>query len=274
MKRFKTIVLLLIAENLLIAQPIHKVFNDYYSKYFYFPIITSEFFIDTPIHGDIDSMDITTNDTTNIKILFDKNKVWSLTSDSLSLNYRYRFGKVIRAGNTKIIHLFPFIFAFNNGLQAIYYKGFGEINNAKLVSGLKTMNKTKMRYAFGRLKKTKLYGWNTIAQRCYYNSCSKFSYPTDSSVIESRYEKKDSLAFEKIYVFDKLGNINSINELIRKRYIGWGIDVTYYAYNGNEVVNTKFEYSFDNNNNWIERRKYDNEILREKITRKFYYRTK
>jgi hypothetical protein len=274
MKRFKIIVLLLIIGKLLIAQPIHKIFNDYYTKYFYVPIITPELFIDGPIHGDIDSMEITMNDTLIIRISYRGNNVCTLTSDSIRLNYRYRFGRIIQAGNTKIIRLFPFIFAFNNGLQAIYYKGFGKINNAKHVSGLKTMDKTKMRYSFGKLKRTKIYNWNTIAQKCYYKGYSKFSYPNDSSIIERHFEKDDSLANETTYIFDKLGNIKNINALVKKRYIGWGIDVTYYAYNGNEAINTRFEYSFDNYNNWIERRKYNKENLQEKMTRKFYYKTK
>lgn len=272
MKRLKIFVLFLIIGKILIAQPIHKVFNDYYSKYFSYPFISPEFFIDGPIHGDIDSMEIAINDTLKIKISYKGNKVTNIISDSLRLDYKYRLGRVILAGNTKIVRIFPFIFAFNHGLQAIYYKGFGKINNAKLVSGLKTMDKTKMRYIFGKLKRTKIYNWNTVAQNCRYVGLNNFYYPNDSIVIKKYFEKTDSVAVETTYVFDKLGNIKEINDLIKKRYVGWGIDVTYYAYNGNELNNAVFSYVLDNYKNWTTRLKYNNGNLQEKVIRKIYYK--
>ena len=190
-----------------------------------------------------------------------------------------RFGRVIKlqssendrlVSKTKIIYIFPFI--FSKGL--IMYKGFGNINYIKHLVQLRTFDKTKISSIGGRIRKIKIYSWNTPGQKCHYYGYNIYSYLNDSSIIENSFTRSDSVAAQIKYVFDNKGDILSINKLIKQRAIGWGIDVTFYAYNGNYTEDINYKYIFDDQDNWIERDEFVNGNFRNKLTRNIIYNKK
>jgi hypothetical protein len=262
------------------SQPSKRVLNNYFLKYATGVVSFPDLFIEPKLFGSIDSVQIIINDTTTFRVDFKKNKVSTVKSDSSKISFGYRLGRIANVqlesndsifSKFRIIHLFPFILVSNDGLQTIIYKGFGEINKTTNLSGFKTMAKTKMRYCFGKIKKIKNYGWNTVGQKCHYSGYSKFQYLTDTTIIENYFVRDDSVAVQTKYIFDTKGNILSINKLIKQRVIGWGIDATFYAYNGNKVESIKYDYVFDNNHNWIEKREFKNGPLQNRTTRKIFY---
>jgi hypothetical protein len=262
------------------SQPSKKVLNNYFLKYSSGVVSFPDLFIEPKLFGPIDSVEIIINDTTSFRVDFKKNKIASVKSDRSKINFGYKLGRIANVqlesndsifSRFRITHLFPFILISNNGIQTVIYKGFGEINKMTNLSGFKTMSKTKMRYCFGKIKKIKNYGWNTVGQKCHYSGYSKFQYLTDTTINENYFVKNDSIALQTKYTFDSKGNILSINKLIKQRVIGWGIDATFYAYNGNKVESTKFDYVFDNNHNWLQKREFLNGILQNKTIRKIFY---
>jgi hypothetical protein len=237
--------------------------------------------LDSELTGNIESIETKTNDTINFKILFKKDNVSQLIFDSTSINFQYRFGRVSKIENlkndrvidqTRIIRIFPYVWIFNNGLNYILVKGFVNMNKIKFISGLTTFSKTKIRYNKGRVKKIKNYGWQTVAQDCHYFGYNTFNYVNDTTVIERAFDRNDSLAIEDTYTFDNNGNILNIKSQIRKRAIGWGIDATFYAYDGNSIKTRNFNYKFDKYGNWIEKVEYSDNILQNKTLRKINYK--
>lgn len=240
-----------------------------------------DFFIDSQIDKEIESIKVNQNDSINFELRFPKNKLSMTVFDSTSMTLKYRFGKVSKIryfkndsinGKTKIVKLFPFAWTFNDGLQYTSLSGFNGVTKLKTLSGLQTFTKTKIRYKKGKVFKTKYYNWKTVAQRCYYNGYAKYQYPNDTTVIVKAFDRNDSLAMEQINIFDNKANILKVSSLIKKRAKGWGIDVTYYAYDGNETETHIFDYKFDDRDNWITRIEYVSDTIRNKTIREIEYK--
>lgn len=255
--------------------------NVYNLKYRLYPISFVDFFIDSQIDKKIESIKVNQNDSINYELRFIKNKLSMIVFDSTSVTIKYRFGKVAKIryfkndsinGKTKFVRLFPFTWIFNDGLQQTSVSGFNGTIKHKSLSGLKTFTKTKIHYKKGKVSKTKHYDWQTISQRCYYNGYAKYQYPNDSTVIVKAYDRNDSLAIVETNIFDKKANILKVSSLKKKRAKGWGIDITYYAYDGNERDTHIFDYKFDARNNWIERTEYVNDTIRNKTLRLIKYK--
>jgi hypothetical protein len=240
-----------------------------------------DFFIDSQIDKEIRFIKVNQNDSINYELRFTKNKLSMIVFDSTSMIIKYRFGKISKisnfkndsiTGKTKFVRLLPFTWIFNDGLQYTSVSGFNGIVKLKSFTGLQTFTKTKICYKKGKVFRTKHYDWQTIAQKCYYNGYSKYQYPNDSIVIVKSYDRNDSLAIVQTNIFDSQANILKVSSLIKKRATGWGIDVTYYAYDGNETETHIFDYQFDDRNNWIERIEYVNDTIRNKTIREIEYK--
>lgn len=281
MRRLLIIYILISSTQTLFPQSNRDLINRYFLKYSLYPTSIVDFFIDSHIDKNIKSIKVNQNDTINYELRFTKNKLSVVAFDSTSMSIRYRFGKIskIRYSNqdsiyskTKSVMFFPFTWIFSDGLQYISINGFNGIIKIRSLSGLQTFSKTKIGYKKGHVSKTKDYGWQTVAQRCHYYGYSKYLYPSDTTVIVKTYDRNDSLAIEQTNIFDNKANILKSSSLIKKRATGWGIDVTYYAYDGNETETHIFDYKFDDRNNWIERVEYLNDTIRNKTLRQIEYK--
>jgi hypothetical protein len=255
--------------------------KDINSKFIqFYPIDFPEAFIERPLYGKIATIDISKNDTINYQVQFDKKRISSIVFDSTKMNFSYRFGRLARienlsndfaSGKTKIYKILPFVFAFKKGHNHIGFHFLGKTCKMRYISGFKTIDKRKAKYRNGRVVKIKDYQWNTIAQRCYFWHYDIIDYPNDTTVVKRSYDANDSLAFETEYIYDMYGNPMEINTLARKRQTGWGIDVTYYAYDANETYQLTYNYKFDKYHNWIEKYEYSNDTLQSKEIRKIIY---
>ncbi|NVO10777.1 MAG: hypothetical protein HXX16_12495 [Bacteroidales bacterium] len=263
------------------AQPTEKIINDYLLKYQLYPLNLPEILSEPPILGEVENIEITTNDTITYQInLKGKRLKFSSHSNSQS-NFFYRFGKLSKieyVRNDSIIDrvrkigIFPFAWIFNHGLKYTVSYGFGNIKKIKSLTGLTTFSKTKIKYKNGRVKKTKNYGWQTVAQKCNYFGYNTYTYENETKVVEKVFDANDSLAFNRTYLFDNKGNILSIETLIKKKAKGWGIDVTYYAYDGNTIETRKFDYKFDDRGNWLEKTEYLDDKVKNRTIRKIRYK--
>lgn len=260
------------------AQIKKKEMNKRFLKFY--PIDFTEVFIDRPINGRIKTIEISKNDTIHFKTHFEKNRLNSVVFDNAKMSFSYRFDRLSRIDNinhdtiiskTKIYKIFPFIFAFNNGLSYTGFRLFGKTYKMKQVSGFKTFSKRKARYKNGRVHKIKNYGWQTVAQHCYFTDYQILDYPNDTTVVERNYDSNDSLASEIKFVFDKIGNILETKTLSRKRVKGWGIDITYYSYDADETYKCGYYYEFDEQKNWIVKSADVNGTLQEIETRIIKY---
>jgi hypothetical protein len=279
MNRLLTFFLLIFSFLTTNAQIEKKVINSAFLKFY--PIDIPEIFIDQPLYGQIIKVDITKDDTINYQIYFDKKRINSIVFDSIEMNLSYRFGRLssvehINKDSTidkmRIIKILPFIWVFNNGLSHTGFQLFGKTYKMKQVSGLTTISKEKVKYRKGRVSLIKYYGWQTVAQHCYFMDYSVFDYPNDNTVIKRIYDSNDSLAFETRFVFDEHGNIMNSDLLSRKRASGWGIDVTYYTYDAEQISNSRYDYRFDEYGNWTERFEYLNDTLQSHEIREFFYK--
>lgn len=288
---YKILILSILIFSIQIAksQPSDKMINSYFLKYQLYPISTPDIFVDPNVNGDIESIDMTTNDTINVKIHFVKNKVSALIFDSTKMNLSYRFGHLVTIINFKqdsiveqtiIKRLFPFIRmryiglkpATFNDLKYTAIKGFNKINKIKYSSGFTTYDKIKIKYRKGRVHKVKNYNWGTVSQKCRYTGYTIYNYLNDTTVIQKVFDSNDSLAFMNTNVFDSKGNILYYKSLIKKRVTGWGIDASYYAYDGTEIQSGDFGYKFDNKGNWIEKKEYEDNKLKDRIIRIIKYK--
>lgn len=281
MNRFLIICILTLFSQILLSQTNNDLINGYNLKYRLYPISIVDFFIDSQIDKDIESIKVNQNDSISYELRFKKNELDMIVFDSTSMSLKYRLGRLSKIkyfknnssnGNTKFVKLFPFTWIFNNGLHFVTVSGFNGIIKFKSLTGLQTFTKTKIRYKKGKVSKTKIYGWKTIGQRCYYHGYERYKYPNDTTVIIKTYDSNDSLAVIQTNIFDSNANILKVNSLIKKRATGWGIDVTYYAYDGNESETHIFDYQFDDRNNWIEKIEYVNDTIRNKTIRKIDYK--
>ncbi|MFO7969387.1 MAG: hypothetical protein R6U15_04675 [Candidatus Izemoplasmatales bacterium] len=250
-------------------------------KYRLYPSSIVDFFIESQIENDIESIKVNQNDSINYELRFTKNKLNMIVFDSTRMTFKYCFGKVSKIqnfkndsinGKTKFVRLFPFTWIFNNGLQYTSVSGFNGIVKHKSLTGLQTFTKTKISYKKGIVSKTKHFDWQTVAQRCYYSGYEEYQYPNDTTVIIKSYDRNDSLALIQTNVFDNKSNILKVSSLKKKRATGWGIDVTYYSYDGNETETHIFDYKFDDRNNWIERIEYVNDTIKNKTIRLIKYK--
>ena len=255
--------------------------NGYNLKYRLYPISIVDFFIDSPIGKEIETIKVNQNDSISYELRFSKNKLSMIVFDSTSMTIKYRFGKISKISNfkndsikgkTRFIRLLPFSWIFNDGLQYTSVSGFNGIVKHKTLSGLRTFTKTKINYKKGKVSKSKHFDWQTIAQRCYYSGFAKYQYPNDSTVIVNTYDRNDSLAVVQTNIFDNNSNILKASSLMKKRATGWGIDVTYYAYDGNAMETHIYDYQFDDRNNWTERGEFVNDTIRNKIIREIEYK--
>ena len=255
--------------------------NGYNSKYRLYPISIVDFFIVSQIDEEIETIKVNQNDSISYELRFTKNKLSMIVFDSTSMIFNYRFGKIskvsnykndLKIGKTRYVRLFPFTWIFNDGLQHTSVSGINGIIKHKSLTGLRTFTKTKIQYKNGKVFSTKHYDWQTIAQKCYYSGYAKYQYPNDSTVIVKLYDRNDSLAIVQTNIFDNQANILKINSLTKKRATGWGIDVTYYAYDGNETKTHTFDYQFDDKNNWIEKIEYVNDTIQNKTIREIKYK--
>lgn len=281
MRRIIIFCILLSSTQILFSQANKDFINGFFLKYRLYPTSIVDFFIDSQIDKEIKSIRVNQNDSINYELRFTKNKLSMIMFDSTIMTLEYRFGKVSKIlyfknnsinGKIKFIKLFPFTWIFSEGLQYTSISGFNGVTKLKSLSGLQTFTKTKICYKKGQVSKTKHYDWQTIAQRCYYNGYAKYQYPNDTTVIVQTYDRNDSLAIEQTNIFDNKANILKSSFLIKKRATGWGIDVTYYAYDGNETETHIFDYKFDDRNNWIERVEYVNDTIKNKIIREIKYK--
>jgi hypothetical protein len=247
----------------------------------FYPADLAEAFVDKPVFGQTNQMEIIKDDTINYKVHFDKQQISSLIFDSTKITFSYHFGRLSRIDNflndsiidqTRIIKILPFIWVFNDGLTHTGFRIFGKTYKMKQVSSLKTISKRKVNYKRGRVHKIKNYGWQTISQRCYFSDYQKFDYPNDTTVLQKTYDSNDSLAFETRLVFDQNGEILETELLTRKRASGWGIDVTYYTYDAKQIDKTTYDYKYDTHNNWIEKFEYFNDTIRSFEIRKIIYK--
>jgi hypothetical protein len=253
------------------------------NKYFlsFYPIDLPEMFINTPMNGQIEAIEIVKNDTMTYKTFFKNYKLSSVAIDNTKMTFSYLFGRLSSisymnhdtlAGRTKIFKLLPFVLVFNHGLTHTGFQVFGKTYSIRQVSGWKTISKRKAIYKRGRVYQIKNYGWQTVAQRCHFIDYYLFDYPNDTTVIERIYDSNDSLAIKTKYVFDNSGNMKETNSLIRKRASGWGIDVTYYSYDANKTERFTFKYKLDGQNNWIEKYGYKNDTLQNRELRQINYK--
>lgn len=257
-----------------------KQINHYFLKYDLSPFDAATYYLDSELNENVQSIEYVINDTINVQLNLRKNKITSLESDSTRLNLQYRFGRVVKmqtlindknTKQTKLIHIFPFVFFYDNGIHNIACKWLGKITKVKSLSGCTTMFKTKMRYRWGKIYKVKHYGWRTVAQKCHYDGYTTYKYEKDNVVIANHYDSNDSLAFHTKYFFDNQGNILRIESLTRKRVSGWGIDATFYAYDSNQVDICQYNYIFDEKNNWIVKKESVNDTLINHTVRKINY---
>lgn len=246
-----------------------------------YPFSTVDLLIDPNYNGEIENIIITVDDTIHYQVFISKRNVSSIIFDSTNLNLSYCFGKISeiefynndnKISQTKFVRIFPFIWIFNDGLQYTVYKGFGNINRIKSLSSLTTMGKTKITYKNGLVTRTKDYVWQTVAQKCYYWGYSTFDYINDTTIVENIYDRNDSLAIRRTHTFDKSGNILKIQSLIMKVATGFGIDVTYYSYNGNAIETRNFIYKFDDQGNWVEMVEYLGDKIQRKTVRIINYK--
>lgn len=281
MRRLYIICILILSAQTIFSQSNKDLINGYFLKYSLYPASIADFFIDSHIDKNIELIKVNQNDTINYQLRFTKNKLSAVVFDSTIMTLKYRFGIVSKIthlkqdsiyGKTKFIMLFPFTWIFSDGLKYTSISGLNGITKIRSLSGLQTFSKTMITYKKGHVSKTRNFGWQTVAQRCYYFGYTKYLYPNDTTVIVKDYDRNDSLAVSKTYIFDSNANISKISSLIKKRATSWGIDVTYYAYDGNEIETKIFDYKFDDRNNWIERIEYVNDTIRNKTIRKIKYK--
>lgn len=281
MKRLLIICILFLSTQILFSQPNKDLINGYFLKYGLYPTSIVDFFIDSQIDNDIESIKVNHNDSINYELRFIKNRLNMIVFDSTKMTFKYRFGKVTKIqnfkndsinGKTKFVRFFPFAWIFSDGLQYTSVRGFNGIVKHKSLTGLQTFTKTKISYKKGTVSKTKHYDWQTVAQSCYYNGYAKYHYLNDTTVIVETYDRNDSLAIVQTNIYDINANLLKASSLIKRRATGWGIDVTYYAYDGNDMENHIFDYKFDNRNNWIERVEYVNDTIKNKTIREIKYK--
>lgn len=279
MNRHLTIFILFFIVLTTNAQIDRKELNMKFIKFY--PIDLPDLFIDRPLFGQINSIDVFKDDSINYQLHFERDRISSIVLDSTRMCFTYRFGRLSRVENlnqnsvtdvTKIHKILPFILVFNGGLNNTGFRLFGKTYKMKQLSGIKTFSKRKAKYKNGRVFKIKNFEWQTIAQHCYFRNYQILDYPNDTTVFERVYDRNDSLALEINYKFDKRGNILESNSLLRKRATGWGIDVTYYAYDANQTNRLTYTYKFDESNNWIEKNEYLNDTLQSHEIRKIIYK--
>jgi hypothetical protein len=283
MYKSSCLLILLLINIVSYAQPSAQVLNSYFLKYKLYPISTADFILVPNYKGEIENIETTVDDTIHYNVFMSKNNVSSVIYDTTRLNLSYCFGKISKMGfysnenkinQTKFVKIFPFMLIFNGGLQYTVYKGFGNINKIRSLSGLKTICKTKITYRDHSVTGTKDYCWQTVAQKCYYCGYSNFKYINDTTVIENIYDRNDSLAIRRTHTFDKSGNILKIQSLIKKEVTGYGIDITFYSYTGNTTETRSFVYKFDYQGNWVERLEYLDDKYQSKTVRIINYRIK
>jgi|GEM_PF-3187587 len=281
MRKILTLSFLIFVIHTSIAQPSEKIINRYLLKYQLLPLSSSDTFIEPPLFGEIESIETTTNDTIRYQTIFKNNRLKSVISTNTKSNYSYRFGRLSGIefcsndsiiAKTRKVGIFAFAWIFNHGLKYSISYGLGNIKKIKSLTGMTTFSKTKIKYKKGRVQKTKNYGWQTVAQKCYYFGYNTYTYENETKVVEKVFDANDSLAFNKTYLFDSKGNILNIKTLIKKRAKGWGIDVTYYAYDGNIIETRKFDYKFDDKGNWLEKTEYLDDKLKNTTIRKIRYK--
>jgi hypothetical protein len=281
MKRILIIFILYLNTQILFSQSNKDLINAYFLKYRLYPISLVDFFIDSRIDKNVKSIKVNINDSIDYELRFTNNKLRKIVFDSTSMILKYGFGKILNVrylkqdsiyDKTSFIKLFPFSWIFNNGLNYTAIQGFNGVTKIKNLSGLQTFSKTKISYKNGKVSKSKQYDWQPIAQKCYYSGYAKYCYPNDTTVIEEAFDSNDSLALKQTHIFDRNFNILKVNSVIKKRVTGWGIDVTFYAYDGNKTESTTFDYKFDEENNWIERVEYLNDTIRNKTIRVIEYK--
>jgi len=280
MRRILFFCVLLLSTQVLFSQSNNDLIKGFFLKYRLYPTSIVDFFIDSQIDKEIKTIKVTQNDSINYELRFTNNKLSMVIFDSTSMSIEYRLGKITKIryfkndslkGKTKFARLFPFEWILNDGLQNISISGLNGIVKFKCLTGLQTSMQTKIRYKKGRISRTKHYDWWTVSQKCYYSGYAKYQYPNDSTVIVKSYDQNDSLAIEQTSVFDCKANILKTSSLIKKRATGWGIDITYYAYDGNETEVHIFDYQFDDRKNWTERIEYVDDTIRNKTIRMIEY---
>jgi hypothetical protein len=265
---------------ILFSQPNKELINSYFLKNRLYPLSFVDFFINSNIDENIKSIKVNQNDSIYYELIFTKNRLSDIISDNTDISIKYRFGVISKIkyskqdsifNKTKFVKLFPFTLVFNNGLKYSSLSGFSGIKKYRSLTGFQTFSKTKIKYKKGRVHKTIQYDWHTSAQKCYFWGYSNYQYINDTTVIAEIFDNNDSLATKKTYIFDNNGNILKESSLIKKKATGWGIGVTYYAYDGNKTETKRFDYVFDDRNNWIERIEYVNDIIHNKTTREIVY---
>ena len=263
------------------AQPVEEYINRYFTNIYEYPLRSTDLFTYGKLNGNIDSISIFIDDTLQFRSNFIENKLSRLETENSTMIFQYKDEKLLKIQTiTKLktdeenFNYQNASILYSNGDENVIYKR--DNNKIKDVISLlnnDTLSRYVLDYDKNKIQKITTYGRPPIVNKGLYPAEYKtYRFENDTIIFEKNFDYNDSLASQVKYIFNKKGDILSIQKLTKKRDNGIGIDVKYYSYDNNKVDLIHYEYTFDKELNWTLRTEYQNGIVSRTIKRKIKYK--